>query len=368
LLGDKSFWLDEAFSVAVRRRATALAYVGPGSGQYSDPVGLVAQLRDFDGDPVGGAGVSFNVGTRWAAGTTDGTGGASAVIVLDGPAGPSPVAVGFAGNSLYEPSSATAPFTVGKELATVTFTGRHLTTTTGTSASVLLSATVVEEADGNPGNGLGTAQVAFTQVGGGTLCTASVSPGSIGEGTASCTTAVLPLGSRAMVARLVAASYGGPVDVGAFAVAQVPSGSAAGGGRVADAGATDDFAFQAKPVRRAAPTGDALHVRRSGGAALVTHTTSLTSLATGCSGGKAKVCTAVVEGASAARWSVDLADGAVTVLAGGSTLRVDATDAAEPDGAGADRYAAALGAPDSYVVGSPAAQVVLTRGNVRIPT
>ncbi|MDQ3758271.1 MAG: hypothetical protein M3394_10530, partial [Actinomycetota bacterium] len=142
----------------------------------------------------------------------------------------------------------------------------------------------------------------------------------------------------------------------------VPTGSAAGGGRVVDGGAVDDFAFQAKPLRKGATEGDAVHVRRAGGLAVVNASDTLTALARSCSGGKAKTCSAVIDGSSATRWQVDLADGTVTPLAGTSTLRVEATDAAEPDGTGADRYGIAIGAPDGYSLSS----LLLSAGNIRI--
>lgn len=360
-------WDDETFIVTVDKRATALTYVGVASGQYSDPTSPIATLVDFDGNPVGGAVVGFTIGTRSGAGVTDGTTGTGgATFVLDGPMGATSVVASFAGDDAYLPSSVSNGFTIEKESVTTTITGRRLTTTSGTSAVVALAATVAEEADGALGMGTATLQVTFTQVGGGVLCSAPVSGTVPGQGVATCTTASLGLGSRAVIAKVTSAKYSGPVDVGAFAVAQTPSGSGVGGGRVVDGGSTDDFAFQAKPVRKAPPAGDALHVRRAGGTAFVNHTTTLTSLTAGCSGGKTKVCATTVEGSSAARWQVDLATGAVTSPGGTSTLRLDATDAAEPDGSGVDRYAVTLGAPDSYSLGAPASQLLLSAGNVRV--
>ncbi|HZI36706.1 MAG TPA: hypothetical protein VFF24_00255, partial [Acidimicrobiia bacterium] len=258
----------------------------------------------------------------------------------------------------YLPSSTSSAFSIDKESATTTYSGRRLVTTSGTSAAVELAATVAEEADGSLGMGTATLQVTFTQVGGAVLCSAPVSGTVPGQGVASCTTSSLGLGSRAVVAKVTSAKYAGPVDVGAFAVAQTPAGSGAGGGRTG----SDDFAFQAKPVRKAPPAGDALHVRRAGGLAFVNHTSTLGVLTASCSGGKTKVCTTVVEGSSAARWQVDLATGTVTPLAAGSTLRAEATDATEPDGTGADRYGVTLGAPDSYALPS----TLLSAGNIRV--
>lgn len=357
---------DESFTFTVTKRSTSLTYTGATVGQHSDPVEVSATLVDPAGAPVTGATLTFAIGTRSASNVTGPSGSAATTIVLGDPAGTSSVSVTFAGDAAYVASASADPFTIAKEHVVTTFAGRHLTTTSGTSAPVRLEATVAEEADGHLGSGIATLRMHFTEVGGALLCSAPVSMTVPGQGRASCTTDSLALGSRAVVIRATGASYGGPVDVASFAVAQVPSGSAAGAGRVSG-DAVDDFAFQVRPVRRAAPAGDAVHVYRSGPSAMVVKTDALTSLSRNCTGGKAKVCTATIEGSAADRWSVDLATGAVAVLAGTPDLRIDATDAAEPDGAGSDSYAVAISAPDSYSRGSAAAPIWLAAGNVRIP-
>ena len=359
---------DESFAVTVSKRATMLTYTGATSGQYSDPAAVSASLVDFEGTPLADRGVAFTIGSTSTAALTGGGGTAGAAIVVDDPAGASSVLTNFHGDAAYLASSVTTPFTVLKEAVTATFSGRHLTTTAGTSAPVQLQAKVAEEPDGSLGSSLASVQVTFAQVGGGTLCSSPVSlDGIAGTGTASCSTASLALGSRGVVVKITSAKYTAAADVAAFALAQAPSGSASGGGRVVGGSADDAFAFQARPVRKAAPNGDAVHVRRSGGVAYVSYAAALSSLATGCSGGKAKTCTATVEAASTARWQVDLVTGAVSPLVGSSSLRIDAVDVTEPDGTGADRYAVALGAPDAYSLGSAAAPVVITSGNVRVP-
>jgi hypothetical protein len=156
------------------------------------------------------------------------------------------------------------------------------------------------------------------------------------------------------------AAYEGAVDVAAFTVAQMPSGSAAGAGRIDDSG-TDDFAFDAVPVRKSPPAGGAVHVYRTGGTAIVVATDTLTSLSKSCTGGKTKVCTATVGATGAHRWSVDLTTGVEAALAGVSELTLQAADVAEP-GAGADTYGATLAGADSRTAGPD----VLLAGNVRV--
>ena len=51
---------DRTFTVTVDKRATALTYDGPTSGQLSDPAPLHATLRDAATDaPIAGKGIGF---------------------------------------------------------------------------------------------------------------------------------------------------------------------------------------------------------------------------------------------------------------------------------------------------------------------
>ncbi len=350
---------DRTFTVAVTKRATTVAYTGSASVQVSDPAALAAHVADSAGLPVGGVSLSFSIGSRSSSAATSSGGDASASLVPDGPPRATTVEASFAGNAAYLPSSASAPFTVLPERITVTFTGTHLTVASGASAAVTLSASVAEEADGSLGGALGGVTVTFTDLSGTALCSAGVSPSSPGQGTASCTTGALALGSRALVVKAASASYAGLVDVGAFTVAQVPSGAAAGAGRAGG----DDFAFRAVPAKKGAPAGDAVHVRRSGGSALVEVAGSLTSMSRTCSTGKVRSCSATIVTAPAARWSVNLSDGTVSSVGGAPAVQVSATDNAEPSGAGADTYGVNIASPDAYSL----APAMLSAGNIRIP-
>jgi hypothetical protein len=188
-----------------------------------------------------------------------------------------------------------------------------------------------------------------------------------GAGTASCSTPSLAVGSRAVVATVDGAAYDGLAGIGAFTVAQLPAGSAAGGGRVTSGDVTDEFAFQVKPpVRKAPPTGDALHVYRVGSTAVVVRTTSLASMGKTCTSGKSKVCTVTVDGTAGARRVVDLVTGTDVAVGGSPSITLRARDVAEPAGAGADTYTATIGDPDNHAMGTAGSPVPLSSGNVRI--
>jgi hypothetical protein len=348
-----------SFTVTVTKRPTTIVYNGASTGQYSDPAAVSALLTDTaSGNPVSGRTVAFTIGVLSASTTTDAGGTASTSMLLLGPTGPTSVATAFAGDSAYLPASDSDPFTVAKELVTTTFTGVHLTL--AASGSVLLSASVTEDADSTLGTALATTQVSFKQVGGGTLCTAQVSVSVPGTGTATCATGTLTTGSRAIVVASTGPSYAGPVDVAVFTVAAPATGDGAGAGTV---GSSDDFGFQAKAAKKGAPlTGDAVHVFVLGGTAYVVQSSSLTSLARSCTGGNPKVCTVTVQAASAATSTVDLTTGVVTPVAGTSTIRVDATDAVP------DKYAVSITGATPYSLGTPGAQIPVSAGNVRVPS
>ncbi|HVF76406.1 MAG TPA: Ig-like domain-containing protein [Acidimicrobiales bacterium] len=349
----------ETFSVAVGKRPTSLVYTGVGSAQHSDPAAVSASLTS-GGLPVVGRSVTFAIGTRSVAATSDGSGAAAGSIVIGDPAGASSVSMSFPGDAAYEATTANAPFTITRESVAVTVTGTHLTVTTASSAPAELSASVVEEADGHLGSSIATLDVRFDEVGGTTLCTAPVMLTSAGKGTAACSTAALPLGSRGVVATVVGASYGGPVDVSAFTVTQAVTGDAVGGGQV---GSSDDFAFRARPVRRSTPAGEAVHVYRAvtdlGDGprlyAFVVRSTSLSGLANSCGGGKTKVCTTTVDAAGLSWTAIDVATGVAQPVTGAATMRITATDGTP------DQYGVTIG---SYTVPSSP----LSAGTVRIPS
>lgn len=366
---------DRSFRLTVTKQATTMVYDGVTSGQYSDAAFLGAKLTGLGGAAVSAATVAFSVAGQSASAATDGGGTASTSLALTGAPGSASVVASFAGSSAYEPASVSTPFTVGRERATITVTGPGLVLTSATSAPATLTATVQEESDGSAGS-LGGSQVQFTDITGTVLCTAGLSAPSAGSGTASCASGALALSTRGVIAKLVSTRYMASVDVGALAVAAVPSGSAAGGGSVADGGGQrGDFAFRVSPAKKGAlPAGDAVQVFRQqadlGGGprpyAFVVSTSSFTSFARTCAGRSVKVCSATIHGSAATTVAVDLETGAVVPVDGTSGIRIDATDNAEPAGT-SDRYAVSVTGDWPVAIGTPTSQQLLTGGNVRIP-
>ena len=348
---------ETTFTVTVNRRPTAIVYGGATTGQYSDPATVIATLTDtLSGTGIAGRTVSFNLNSLAASATTAGNGVAATSMLLLAPAGPATLSTAFAGDPAYLPSTDGDAFTLAKEAVVARFTGTHVSA----AGAVTLSASVTEDADGFLGSALATVTVTFAAVGGSNLCTATVSVNGVGTGTATCTTASLPVGSRAVTATVGGPSYTGLVDVSAFTVAAPESGDAAGSGQI---GLGDDFAFQAKAGRKGAPpVGDAVHVFVSGSTAYVVSAPSLASLTRSCTGGNPKVCSATVQAGGATVTAIDLNTGAATPVAGTATIRVDATDNTP------DRYAVTITGAVTYSIGPPPSHIALTRGVVRIPS
>jgi hypothetical protein len=136
-------------------------------------------------------------------------------------------------------------------------------------------------------------------------------------------------------------------------------GDAAGSGQI---GLGDDFAFQAQDSKKGAPGGDALHVFVSGSTAYVVSAPALTSLTRSCTGGNPKVCTVTIQASGASVTAIDLTTGVASAVPGTATIRVDATDGTP------DRYAVAITGAVTYSLGTPASQVTVTAGEVRIPS
>jgi hypothetical protein len=341
---------------------------GPTTGQHSDPVSLAATLTDAGtATPIAGRSVQLAVGSLATSGTTSGSGVASGSVTLTIPGGATTATAAFAADGAYAASSVSVPFTVTKETVTLTFRGSFLTLLSGASTPVSLKASVVEEADGSPSSDLGTATVTFSQLGGGVLCSAPVTPSTPGAGTATCATGALGPATRTVIIGVSGPSFGGPVEVGVFTVAVAATGTASGAGQVGSGANRADFGFTAAAQRKGA-SGDAVQVFRSATTATVVRTSSLTSLSISCTATKPKVCSATVQGGSASTAIVNLATGALSAVVGSSSMRVDATDAAEPVNGSVppDKYAVGITGATTYVLGAPSAQVLIGAGNVRI--
>jgi alpha-tubulin suppressor-like RCC1 family protein len=353
-----------AFPVTVTPRPTLLGYTGGVSGTFSDLLTVQATLTDgLSGAVLAAKPVTFTIGTASTSAQTGVTGLAQAAL-LPGPVGAGTVVSSFAGDAAYLASTDSDGLTVVAENALLAATGAHLVLTSSASSPATLTADLVEDPDASLGNGLAGSIVTFrtAAVGGAVLCTATSSPTGPGQATASCTTPALPLGARAVVASLTSPRYSSPVDVSVLSVASVGKGAAAGAG----VAGSQDFGFQLSPRRKAAPVGDAVHVVPGAGSAVVVTSAAPTSLSVSCSG-TPKACAVAASLGSASAVSVHLGTGVVTALAGTSSITVSATDRAEPSGSSVppDSYAVAVSGAVSHSLGTPSAQVTLSRGNIR---
>jgi alpha-tubulin suppressor-like RCC1 family protein len=356
-VSDGTTHADATFQVAVTKREASLAYNGATGGQYSDAATASAVLTDtLSGAPVSGRTVTFTLGSSSDSATTTATGQAVRLLAVPGAVGPTTMSASFAGDAAYKPApTATQAFTVNKESLSVRFAA-DLTQTSGTSAPVTLTAAVAEEPDGSFGT-LSGVNVTFKDLSGATLCSAPVTTTSAGQGTATCSAGTRNVGSTAVVVAFTAAQYAGNADVGVFTVGNTATGNASGAGRVGD----DAFGFQARPgAKKAAPTGDVVHVFRTGGAANVVRATTLSSLTVSCTTGKTRVCSTNVQSTTASTTTVDLTTGAVGVPSGVSTIKVDGKDIGEPGTS--DTYAVNITGSTPYNL--PA--TVISTGNVRV--
>ncbi len=116
---------EEAITLTVQNRPSALTYTGRTSGQYSDKSLLSATLLDagagsLNGSPVANASISFSVdGVSGASIATSAAGSASTPYTVTQGAGSLALAVHFAGGQGYASSNAAAAFAVSQEDASL---------------------------------------------------------------------------------------------------------------------------------------------------------------------------------------------------------------------------------------------------------
>jgi len=165
-------------SFVVCSTSTTLTYTGATTEDFHDTATLSATLT-LSGTSAGIANqpVTFTIGTQSCSGTTSASGAASCDLTLNQIPGPYTVEAKFAGAGLYQPSSASAPFTITKEETTLSYTGDTIiaNNTTANVSGVLLEDGTVP---------IVSRQVAFTLGTGATAqtCTGTTDP----TGRASC--------------------------------------------------------------------------------------------------------------------------------------------------------------------------------------
>lgn len=149
--GSPSLHDEQSVTINVGQRPTALIYTADGSEQYSDQQALSALLVDagggvLNGTPVVGRNIGFAIGSQNTSGSTNGSGVASANLILtQDPAPAYSVVSTFAGDSLYLPASDTDAFDILQEDARTYYTGIVFANTacaTCSGATATLSGTI----------------------------------------------------------------------------------------------------------------------------------------------------------------------------------------------------------------------------------
>lgn len=138
-------------TITVGARNVSLSYLGTQSGPYDTPASLSASLVDQFGQPVNAGTISFAIDTEDEGGSgTNSSGIATRVTTPELVAGSYTLNASYAGDSLYNPATATSPFTITEKATTTTYTGAL---NGGPNKTITLSASVVD-ATGKPVTGV----------------------------------------------------------------------------------------------------------------------------------------------------------------------------------------------------------------------
>jgi hypothetical protein len=249
------------------------------------------------------------------------------------------------------------PFQVDREDISLTVHG-PLVTTSGASASVPISADVVEAPDGTYAGALGLVSVTFRRLDGSLICQAPASPTTAGHAVATCS-ASQAIGAQAVIATATGASYAGPADVGVSTVTTSASTAGAGGTGPRDTG------FVATAAKKGAPTGNVILVVPSLGGIAVLSSSALAGLSTSC-GGHPRTCAGTLDATVGLRY-VDPATGLASAPAGLGTVHVDLRDLGDPSGGvSPDRWAENVSGAIADALGTALNPVLLDYGNLRI--
>ncbi len=271
---------QEAVTITVQKRPTALVYSGSTSTQYSDSTAVQATLTDHGGGSLQGAPlasktIGFTLGTQSTSATTDANGLAKGSILLDQPVGALAVASSFVGDALYLGSSDSDLFQLIKEGAEIVYTGDTQVTTARerARATVTLAATLEERQDGSLGDQLAGQQVLFQVFGFGDTtyatpldgCTAGIGNVANGKGYGSCTVDLPASDPYQVKVSLVANPYYAAQFETVIVLVNDPgTGMAAGGGWLIDpiTSGRVNFGLSAKFLKKGRVQGNSLFVYR----------------------------------------------------------------------------------------------------------
>jgi kumamolisin len=189
---------------------TKITYNGATSGDYHDPATLSATLSEdiSGGTAIAGRTLNFSLGAETCSGVTNGIGFASCSVTPQDVPGSYSVVVSFAGDEpLYEPSSASAAFTLKKEETTAKYVAPTVILA-GSGVATLTGKLVEDGANDNDGDGGSPGPVPAQMVTlsvGGQSCTGTTSV----TGDVSCTipSVIVPLGPETVGASFAGDSH-----------------------------------------------------------------------------------------------------------------------------------------------------------------
>ena len=299
----------------------------------------------------------------------------------------------------YAITFATGRLTVTREDTTLVYTGDSLVSTGSTSSTstktVQLSASVTEAADGTLGTQLGAQSVTFAVLDiNGTqraTCTAriTVPTAYVGSGTAGCAVS-LGEGNYSVKMTLVNNGYYvAPCDFGAVTVVLSGTGFTTGGGWVQEPtlGTRSNLGFTVKYLKNGNVQGNSLYIYRKTLAAnqvanpaggylpagdynWIIKSNSMTGLTQKCPTGTLIGCTATFTGKSTIT-AASRTTGVLYSLGGNNQFQVDVKDNGEPGSSSAtmpDTYTIRIwdSSGTYYQLGSPTAQRALNGGNIQV--
>jgi hypothetical protein len=146
-------------TTSVNKRLVQLTYTGASNGQYSDPVGASATLRDVTGGgpgtPIPGKTITFSLGGQTFTAVTDATGFAQTTTAvadrLNQPAASLTIGSAFGPDPIYASATDSDPYAVNRENAVVSMIDPSIIQTDGTDSdvdSLKLTLTIDEAPDG----------------------------------------------------------------------------------------------------------------------------------------------------------------------------------------------------------------------------
>lgn len=196
---------SSSLTQTIERARSTLTYNGAVTGDYHDVVTASATLtRTDDGTPVATPEpVNLTVGTQTCNTTTNSVGLAQCTIRVEDPAGTTTATAAFAGDTNYQPSNTTTPFTVTREQTALTYTGD----TVILNGNTLHASAVLTENDTTPYPVLAGRVVVLTLGTGTSAQTCTALTNANGIATCNISPVAQPLGPTAITANFAQDAY-----------------------------------------------------------------------------------------------------------------------------------------------------------------